>query len=103
LESGLIGGCSEGSEEVADLLLAGIDDLAGGSLIDGGGHILTQLLEATTQLFQKGICRQGRFGRHGLLLGGKANQQTRPACSAERSSQRRRSRKICHTPGIQQR
>jgi hypothetical protein len=45
LEGGLIGDLSEVGEEVANLLLAGIDDLSGGRLIDGGSHILTQLLK----------------------------------------------------------
>lgn len=46
LDGGLVGGLSELSEEVADLLLAGVDDLASGSPVDSGGHILTKLLEA---------------------------------------------------------
>lgn len=41
LDRGLIGSLSEIREEVADLLLAGIDDLAGGRLVDGGGYLLT--------------------------------------------------------------
>ena len=48
LDGGLIGSLSEVREEVADLLLAGIDDLAGRRLVDGGGHLLTQVLEAST-------------------------------------------------------
>jgi hypothetical protein len=47
LDSGLKGGLSEVSEEVADLLLALIDDRSGRSRVDGGGHILAKLLEAT--------------------------------------------------------
>ena len=48
LDGGLIGSLSEVREEVADLLLAGIDDLTGGRLVDGGGHLLTQVLKAST-------------------------------------------------------
>jgi hypothetical protein len=55
LEGGLIGGPSEVGKQVADLLFAGIDDLTGGRLVNGGGHRRTQLLEPATQLFAKGI------------------------------------------------
>jgi len=99
LDRGLIGGLSEVREEVADLLLAGIDDLTGGRPVDGGGHLLTQVLEAAAQLFQKRIRRHGRFRRHGLLHRGKGTGDTL-SCAAELSSQRRRSRKICHTPAV---
>jgi len=68
LDGSLKGGLSEGSEEVADLLLAVVDDLSGGSGVDGGGDILTELLEASTQLLQKHIGGKDRFGGHGLLL-----------------------------------
>ena len=72
LNGGLIGGLSEVSEEVTDLLLRGVDDLTGRGLVDGGGHILTKLLEAATQLFQEGGDGNGRFEGHELLLvGGK--------------------------------
>jgi hypothetical protein len=55
LEGGLKGGLSEVGQQVPDLLLAGIDDLTGGGLVDGGGHLLTQVLETATQLFHKGV------------------------------------------------
>jgi hypothetical protein len=45
LDGGLVGKLAETSEEVANLLLAGIDDLAGWGLVDGVGHPLTELLE----------------------------------------------------------
>src|SRR5690349_21336892 len=61
LEGGLIGGLSEVGQKVTDLLLAGIDDLTGRRLVDGGGHIVTELLEASAELFQQGVRRQGRF------------------------------------------
>jgi len=47
LDGGLIGGLSEVGQEVADLLLAGIDDLTGGCLVDGGGHVVTPSLETS--------------------------------------------------------
>lgn len=47
LEGGLIGGLSEVGQEVADLLLTGIDDLAGGCLVDGGGDVVAQSLKAS--------------------------------------------------------
>ena len=40
LDCGLVGGSPEVGEEVANLLLAGVDDLAGGCAVDGGGHAL---------------------------------------------------------------
>jgi len=73
LHGGLVGGLPEVSEEVTDLLLRGIDDLPGGGVVDGGGHILTKLLEAAAQLFQEGGGGNGRFSGHGLLRMGKAN------------------------------
>ena len=50
LDGGLVGGLSEVGEEVADLLLAGVDDRPGGGGVDGGGNALTELLEAAAQL-----------------------------------------------------
>lgn len=48
LDGSLIGSPSEVREEVADLLFARIDDLTGGRLVDGGGHLQTQVLKAST-------------------------------------------------------
>ena len=80
LQGGLVGGLAEVGEEVADLLLAGVDDLTGGGAVDGGGHVLTEALEAAPQLVEQVVRREGGFGRHGLLQGGKASQgQARPA------------------------
>lgn len=76
LQGGLVGGLSEVGEEVADLLLAGVNDLAGRGAVDGGGDILTQLLKAAAQLLQQGVRRQSRFGRHRLLQPGKTNPYT---------------------------
>src|SRR5438105_1827763 len=74
LNGGLVGGLPEVREEVTDLLLRGIDDLTGGGLVDGGGHILTESLEAAAQLFQEGGGGNGNFGGHGLLLRGKTDR-----------------------------
>ena len=68
LDGSLIGGSPEVGEEVADLLLAGVEDLAGGGGVDCGGHTLTKLLEAAMQLLQEGVGGQGGFGGHELLL-----------------------------------
>jgi hypothetical protein len=53
LYGGLKGGLPEVGEQVADFLLGGVDDLAGGGSVDGLGHALTQLLEAATQEFEE--------------------------------------------------
>ena len=66
LYGGLVSGLAEVGEEVADPFLAGVDDLASGGTVDGGGHVLTQLLEAAAQLVQQGVRRHGGFGRHGF-------------------------------------
>jgi hypothetical protein len=73
LDGGLKGGSPEVGEEVADLLLAGVDDRPGGGGVDGGGHALAELLEAAAQLFQEGVGGRGGFGRHDLHLLGQAN------------------------------
>ena len=57
LDGGLVGGPSEVGEEVADFLLAGVDDLASGGGIDGSGDVLTKLLKAALQLFQQSVTR----------------------------------------------
>jgi hypothetical protein len=67
LDGSLKGGLSEHSEQVADLLLAVVDDLASGSGVDGGGHLQAQFLEATTQLLQKHLGGKDRFGGHRFL------------------------------------
>ena len=65
LDGGLVGGRAEVGEEVADLLLAGVDGLAGGGGVDGGGDVVTELLEAAAQLLREGVGGQGRLGGHG--------------------------------------
>ena len=68
LDCGLIGGSPEFGEEVANLLLAGVDDLASRGAVDGGGHALTKLLEAASQLIQEHIGGKGGLGGHWHLL-----------------------------------
>lgn len=58
LEGGLESGLAEVSEEVADLLLALVDDLARLGLVDRRCHLRTQLLERAAQLRQQVWCRQ---------------------------------------------
>jgi len=72
LDGGLIGNQSKVGQKVTHFLFASVDDLTGGRLVNGVGHVLTELLEASAELFQQSIRRQGRFGRHGLLLERKA-------------------------------
>jgi hypothetical protein len=68
LDGGPEGGLPEVGEEVADLLLASVDDRPSGGSVDGGSHTLTKSLEATSQLFQEGVGGQGGFERHEILL-----------------------------------
>src|SRR5215213_3288284 len=95
LDGGLVGGGAEVGKQVADLLLAAVDDGPGRSPVDGGSDIPAEFLKALAQLFAKSISGQGRFGRHGVLLAGAPTSH--PAGSAELPSQSRRSRMICHT------
>jgi hypothetical protein len=69
LDGGLEGGQPEVGEEVADLLLAGVDDLTGRGEVDSGGHVLTKLLEAAAQLSQQGVGREARFRGRGMFRG----------------------------------
>src|SRR5437763_17159985 len=68
LHSGLIGGRPEGGEQVADLFLAAVNDLAGGGLVDGVGDIATELRELALQLLEQFVGGQLRLGLHGRLL-----------------------------------
>ena len=67
LHSGLVGVLSELGEQVADLLLAGVDDLAGGSLVNGLGDVATEALKLAVQLPQQVVCRQLGLGFHSCL------------------------------------
>jgi len=74
----LVGGQSEVSEEVANLLLAGVDDLTGRSLVDGGCDIPAELLESVAELLLERVCRQRGFARHWFLLSDANRQLLRP-------------------------
>ena len=67
LEGGLVGGQAEVGEQVADLLLRGVDDLTGRGLVDGGGHVRAELLEVTAQLVEQILGRKLGLVVHGVL------------------------------------
>lgn len=75
LEGDLVSGESKVGEQVANLLLAGVDDLTGGSSVDGGSDISAELFEADAKLFSEGVCRQSGDAGHWLLLSTQANSQ----------------------------
>jgi hypothetical protein len=62
LKSNLVSGQSKVGEQVANLLLAGVDNPTSGCLVDGGGDISAELLEADAELLLEGVRRQ-RGGR----------------------------------------
>jgi hypothetical protein len=70
LDGGLVGGLSEVSEQVADFLLRGVDDLAGWRLVDGVSDVVTEFLEAAAQLLEELVGRQLGLGVHELLRSG---------------------------------
>ena len=55
LDGGLIGGLSEVGQEVTDFVLAGVDHLSRGGVVDGGGDLATETLEAAAELLQEGV------------------------------------------------
>src|ERR687884_1997327 len=55
LDRGLVGGLAEAGEEIADLLLAGVDDLPGWGLVDGLGHPPAEVLELLAQLLDESL------------------------------------------------
>src|SRR5262245_24724860 len=69
LDSGLGGGLAEARQEIADLLLAGVDDPAGWRPVDGIGHPPAELLELLAELLQEGLGGDLRLALHGLILG----------------------------------
>jgi hypothetical protein len=69
LHGGLVGSLSQVREEVADFLLAGVDDLAGRGLVDGVGDLLAKVLELAAELVQEVGGRQLGLGVHGGLGG----------------------------------
>src|SRR3954447_2428291 len=69
LDSGLVGGLAEARQEVAHLLLTGVDDLTGWRLVDGIGHSPAELLELRAQLLHEGLGGDVRLVIHGVFLG----------------------------------
>ncbi len=53
LHGGLVGGLSQVGEEVTNLLLTGVENLAGGGLVDGVGDLLAEVLELAAELVQQ--------------------------------------------------
>jgi len=64
LQGGLVGVAAEVGEEVADLLLTGVDDVAGRGLVDGVGDATAEFLEAAAQALQEGVGGNGWQGVH---------------------------------------
>jgi hypothetical protein len=69
LDGGLVGGLAEAGQEIADLLLAGVADLAGWGLVDGLGHPPAELLELGAELLDEGLGGDLRLTIHGWFLG----------------------------------
>lgn len=70
LDGGLIGSLSEVGEQVADLLLGSVDDLAGWGLVDSLGDILAELLEAAAEVLEERLGGELRLGGHGCCCAG---------------------------------
>jgi hypothetical protein len=71
----LVSFATEVDEEVADLLLAGVDDVTGRGLVDGIGDAATEFLEAAAQALQEGVGGNGGKGSIGVPgAGGKGNE-----------------------------
>jgi hypothetical protein len=100
LDRRLVGGSSEASQEVANLLLAGVDDLPGRGPVDGVGDAPAELLELATQLLHEGLGGKLRLAVHGFFLGlGLAAGTARLGRAFAASPPRHMaSRKICHAP-----
>src|SRR5207237_3617424 len=92
LQGGLVSGLTEVSEQVTDALLGGVDDLAGGSLVDGVGDVVTQSLEAAPQEGEKGLGGALRLGFHQFPEKAKGGGWSGCAVSVRVCA----SRKICH-------
>src|SRR3954447_5572957 len=68
LDGGLVGGLAEAGQEIANLLLAGVEDLAGWRVVDGIGHPPTELLELHAELLDEGLGGDLRWAIHGRFL-----------------------------------
>ncbi len=64
LNGSLISGLSEVRKQVADLLLAGIENLPGGGGVDRVGNVLTEFLEVAAQLVEKVVSGKLGVGVH---------------------------------------
>ncbi len=64
LNGSLISGLSEVRKQVADLLLAGIENLHGGGGVDRVGNVLTEFLEVAAQLVEKVLSGKVGVGVH---------------------------------------
>src|SRR6266545_6664667 len=64
LQGGLVGVTAEVGEEVANLLLTGVDNVAGRGLVDGVGDTTAEFLEAAAQALQEGVGGNGWQGVH---------------------------------------
>jgi len=53
----VVGGQSEVRQQVADLLLTGVDDLTGGSFVDGLSDVTAELLESVAELLLERVGR----------------------------------------------
>jgi hypothetical protein len=86
LDGGLVGGQPEVGEEVANFLLGSVDDLAGRGLVDGGGHVGAEPLEAAAELLEKVLGSElGLVGHEGALARGSTEEAgaTAPATGSQ--------------------
>lgn len=88
LEGDLVSGESKVGQEVADLLLTGVDDLTGGSFVDSLGDVSAELLESVAELLLERVGRQGGLARHWFLLSVAANRQLLRPRPSRRFSQK---------------
>ena len=67
LDGGLEGFVAEVGEETAHRVLAGVDNLSRGSLVDGVGDLLAEAFKAGAQEFAEGVRGELGLGVHGRL------------------------------------
>lgn len=72
LDGSLVDVLAEVGQEVADLVLAGVDDVSRGSLVDGVGDLLAETFEAVAQLFTEVVGAELGLGIHDRLHKGEA-------------------------------
>jgi hypothetical protein len=76
LDGGLIGRLAKVGEQVANLLLAGVENLTGRGLVHGVSDVVAELLEVLAQLGEQGVSGELRWGGHGRS-GGKGRGKNR--------------------------